>query len=266
MESPVGTDHDAELFAEVGKAKVEGGSEEGHDAEGGQVVERAFADEAVESFERDKVGKKDVGKKGRNDHEEAVFEEASPDFRKSPRGRVQSFASGGIALDEAFDAAEDVFEEDGVRTGPAAPESPEEGGDEEEGKAGPADRKKEDPEILWVKGEAEEVKFALGDIEKDGGRVVDGDPGKGHVDDEKEKSKDPAEQGEAAGDVSGVENVVGPVGIHRGHTIEIGVFSGAHDLEDSTKRGIWLRTNCQKLRGSGKMPLADGGPLPIFPA
>lgn len=91
-----------------------------------------------------------------------------------------------------------MFEEDGVGAGPSAPESAEEGGDKEEGKAGAGDGEKEDPEILRVKSEAEEVELSLGDVEKDGGCFVDGEPGKGDVNDEEEEGENAAGQSETA--------------------------------------------------------------------
>lgn len=125
-----------------------------------------------------------MGQDGCRENEETVFDHPTPDFRKRPRRGIQ-FASGrGIAIDQSFDPSEDVFQKDGVRTGPAAPKTAQQGCDEKEGKSHPGDRKKEDPEVLRVKSQPEEVEFPLCDIEKDCRSLVDRDPRQGHIDDE----------------------------------------------------------------------------------
>ena len=115
-----------------------------------------------------------------------------------------------------------MFEKDGVRAGPSAPESTEEGGDKEEGEAGAGDEEKENPEVLGEESEPEEVKLALGQIEKDSRGVIDRDPGKSHVDDEKENRENPPRDGKASGDIGRMEDVVRPVLIDRGHAVEVG--------------------------------------------
>lgn len=121
-----------------------------------------------------------------------------------------------------------MFQKDGVRAGPSAPESPQKGGKEEERKARSGDCKKEHPEVLWCEGEAEEVKFTLGDIQKNSRSFIDGDPREDHVDGEKKKCENPSGKHEGAGDICGVQNVVGPVIIDGGDSVEIGSLGNAH--------------------------------------
>ena len=200
LDAAVGAEDDAELFAEPGEGEVEGAGEEEDDAEG-DVRGRGGLRRCIcpERGEGDEVGEEDVGDGGGGDEVEGVFEDAFGDFWNGPWGGVELAAGGGIAVDEAFDAAEDVLEEDGVGAGPAAPEAAEEGGDEEEGEAEAGEEEEAEPEILGDEGDAEEVEAAVVDVEEDGGVAVDGDPGEGDVDGDEEEAEDGAPAGEGAG-------------------------------------------------------------------
>jgi hypothetical protein len=67
---------------------------------------------AVEILEGDEVAEEDVGDGSGAEEEEGVFEGAFEEFGGAPWGGVELFAGGGVAFDPAFDAAEDVVEED----------------------------------------------------------------------------------------------------------------------------------------------------------
>lgn len=74
-----------------------------------------------------------------------------------------------------------MLKEDGVGAGPTAPEATEKSGKKEEGKAGSSDGEEENPEILRGQCDSKKVEFAVANIQKDGRRPVDGNPGQGHV-------------------------------------------------------------------------------------
>jgi hypothetical protein len=104
------------------------------------------------------------------------FHRALDDLAGVVGGGVEFPAFGSVAIDPAFDAAEDVFEKHRVGAGPAAPEAAEDGGDEEQHETGAADGEEEDPHVLREQGDAEHVEAAVFDVEEQRGRAVDGDP------------------------------------------------------------------------------------------
>ena len=166
--------------------------------------------------------------KGGDDDVKPVLDHPTPDFWECPGGFIEFFASSGIAIDDAFDATEDVFEKDGVRAGPATPKPAKEGGEEEKGKAHSCDAEEEDPEILRGEGDAEEVEFPLENVDEHCGGIIDGDPGKDDVDDEEEDGENTPRDHESAGDISRVQHVMGSVIVDGGHTVEIWVLDGSH--------------------------------------
>lgn len=121
LQSSVGTNHDAELLAEMGKAEVKRPGEEHDRSEGGEVIHGILLNVSIETLKGDKVGKKDVGQQGGHDDVEAVFENAAPNLGKTPGGFIKLLSSGGVAIDDPFDPPEDVLQENGVRTGPPTP-------------------------------------------------------------------------------------------------------------------------------------------------
>lgn len=215
---------DAELFAEEGEAAVEDGGKESDDGKGGEVREGILMHESVEALEGHEVGEEDVGKEGGGEDVDAVFEDAFPSFFKRPWGGSELAAGGSIAVDEAFDTAEDVLQKDGVGAGPSAPETTKQGGNEKEGEAEARDEEEEDPEVLGSEGEAEEVKAALGDVEEDGWVAVDLNPRKGDVDEEHHGGDEAAQRVEFPADIGGVKHVVGAVIVDGGDGLEVGRF------------------------------------------
>lgn len=64
-----------------------------------------------------------MSEKGRAEEVDAVLEETSPDFVEVPWRSIELPARRCITIDEALDASENMFQENGVGASPAAPEA-----------------------------------------------------------------------------------------------------------------------------------------------
>ena len=94
-----------------------------------------------------------------------------------------------------------MFQENGVRAGPTAPKASQKGGDEEKGESCSRDGKEENPKILGVERQPEEVKLALGEIQENCRSVVDGKPRKRDINREEKEGKDATSESELPGNV-----------------------------------------------------------------
>lgn len=134
-----------------------------------------------------------------------------------------------VAFDPAFDAPENVFEEDGLGASPSAPDPSEEGGDKKEEKSEPGDEEKEEPCILGSECEAEQVETAVDDIEENGGVAIDVNPRQENVDGDEEEGAEASPSHPRATDIGGVDGEVGTVLIDGRDGIEVGFFGlGGH--------------------------------------
>lgn len=121
-----------------------------------------------------------------------------------------------------------MFEENGVGTGPSAPDSAEEGGEIIEGEGEAGDDEKAEPEVLGGEGDPEEVEAEIGGVEEDGGVAVDGNPGEGDVDEDEDQSGEASPVGEGSAHVGGVQHLPRSILGDGGDAVEIG-GDGGHD-------------------------------------
>ncbi|OPZ70706.1 MAG: hypothetical protein BWY82_01966 [Verrucomicrobia bacterium ADurb.Bin474] len=129
---------------------------------------------------------------------------------------------GRVAFHQSFDGSEDLFEQQGVGTGPAAPDAAPERGDHKQEESKPGEDEEGEPQILGDEGDPEKVKATMGNVEEHSGVAADVDPWKDHGDQQQEQSDNGAGPGEASTHMGRTNEPPGSVRIDRGNGIQIG--------------------------------------------
>ncbi len=151
-----------------------------------------------------------------------MFDPAPEKLARRPGCRIEPAAMQPFAFKPAFEPAEDMVEKNGLRTGPAAPDAAEQGGEEKQREAEAGDEKKKQPQVLGGERPAEEMETPVGQVEKDGRISADFDPRQQRIKrDEAERTCSPP-AAEAPAHVGRMQKKPRTVAANGGDRIEVG--------------------------------------------
>ena len=144
-------------------------------AEPDEVVARVVGDDPDQAVAADDVGQEGVADEERKGEEEQCLPSFLQQLAGGPGRRGQGALRGGVAFDPVFEAAEDQFHEHGLRTGPAAPETSEGGGEDGDARQEEQEAQGEDGAVLGPEHLAEHGELALDDVDEEERVAVDAD-------------------------------------------------------------------------------------------
>lgn len=130
-----------------------------------------------------------------------MFSSPAQDLLLVPAGIIQLLLLDVVPFEQALYPPVDMFEENGVGTGPSTPDTSKHGRNEEKCEPEPCDEEEAQPDILESKGESEEVEPLPQNIKEHCRMPVDRYPGKQDVNKNKEGGGGSAGQSKTTADI-----------------------------------------------------------------
>ena len=210
----------------------------------------------------------------REEHEQ--LDAATQRLLRAHRRGVELGARRGISFDRALDAAEHAFQEHGLRTRVAAPQSAPQRGDDEQREAEPADEEEREPEVLRVEGLTEQVEVAMLDIDQDRRLAADLDPRHREVERDQQVPEPVLSILELAAAVRGMDRVARPVRIDAHQRVEVRPPRAPSALLDRWPRDprglgcrsgqsvVWVRVHAVLIQRRAARALSRAASAPHF--
>ena len=146
-------------------------------------------------FHTDKIGEEGIRDEGGKGEKNQVLEALFQNFFNTQGGTVQGHPLVAVPFDPGLDSMEDEFQEDRLRTGPAAPETACQGGEEEEAECGAKQDEHQVFDILGPENVTEQDELPFEDVELDGRQAIHLDPGDKQIKQDQESTDQPPAAG-----------------------------------------------------------------------
>lgn len=188
-----------------------------------------------------------------------MLDDAAGDLGGGERGGGQTAAGARVAVRPALDAAEDVVEENRVGAGPAAPQAAQDGGDEKQHEAQPADQEEKHPQVLRQQCETEEMEPPPFEVEQHRRRAVHRQPRQRHVNRDEKRREPPAGRGEPPAHIRRMQHMVRAIRIDGRDGNQVRAFQrcagdrhGKRVARGGESRSASLVSSCADLAGMGR--------------